>query len=367
MIFKIMFQKVYDFIGSFFIFISSIFLILFFSISMIIRIFWSPIENVMWFMLPVTIAVLVYYYRPSNASRKMDSIRHNINKKNYKKALKKINAFSPTDFPKVRSKQKSIMEYKCILLKGLCLLNLGYVTENIEDLKKSITSSNLALETAFKRNFIDAISTPILNLATAYFHLGRLENNVNHLETALTHLEEALKYYENNDKCILATIHLTKAHTYTLLSDFYNKEGYLEEALKALNCSYNIAFEMDLSNDTPYIISFMGLVYKKLYELNHDEQYKIKAIKSLNDSINHYTDNTTLNTYTKRYYYPNYILVKFNIGTSYFYLFELTNSKEDLKNCKEALQEASIYYNKKKLNFYTSEINKIFDKLKERD
>lgn len=355
MLIKIILLKLYDLLGSPYRALGYITIILFYSITMIIRIFWSPIEYLMWFIGAVILLTSIYVHLPNNLSSRLRCIENKINQNKFEKALKEIDKILTKKLPKLKGNEKANIYLKCTGLKGVCLLKLGFIAEDSEKLEESITHNDETLKIGFRKNFAKVIPNSFINIGVAYLNLGRLENNEELLEKAIDNFEKALEYTKADDKKLFGWIHSQLGYTYELLSTYYSKEDNLKKSLEDFKYSYEIFSEKNILSDKFHANLSIATVSRKLYEINCDEEYKVQAIERLNQCIIYYSN--SINMYIYKLYPQYYFFGKFGIGKSYFQLFKLNKSEENLKNCKEALTEALQFHTKEKFSYYNTEIN----------
>lgn len=360
-ILKKSFLKLYDSLGGLNGFLSFIFIILFYSITMIIRIFWSPIESLMWKMPIILLLIFTYTHRPNNYLGKLNRIKNMANLGKYEKCLVKVNKFLAKDVSKLKGNKKALIYHRSILLKGLCLLHLGVDYENLEKIEESIPLFDEVLKYNLRKNTNINVSELMLRIGTSYLNLGRLKKDENYLEKALDIFEKELANNESKDQNFLINIYTRISYTYKILSQYYCKEEHLKKSLEALNYVYDLYSKMNDLNGKSFINMLKGEVLRKLYEINHDENHKQNGINALNEALVFYKN--TINPYSKRYFIDDYSYAQFYIGQIYFELFKLNNLEDDLKNSKTSLNEASIYYTKEKISYYTTQIIEMLNDL----
>ncbi|MCT4595159.1 MAG: hypothetical protein N4A57_12955 [Anaeromicrobium sp.] len=361
MLLKVILKKSYDLMGSTWGFLGLIFVLLFYSITAIIRIFWSPIEYGMWGMAIIILCILVYRRMPNNLSSRVSRIENQVSNQKYEKSLKELDKILSKKVPKLKGNKKNKIYYKCIFSKALCLLNLGLSHGDLEKLKESITLFEENIKIAFRKNISKNVPILMLHLGLCHYYLGYWENNEESLEEAIDIFKNALEEKNIEDDNFNISIYSRIGYTYEILSSIYSKKEHLQKSLESLDYAYELSCKINSLEDQAYINNRRGSILRKLYEINNDKATKDKAIEMLNNSIFYCSNN--INKHTKRFFMDYYVSVKFHIGKAYFDLFILDKLEDDLKKSREALTEASTYYTKEKSYYYNKQINEMLDYL----
>lgn len=355
---KKLMEKLFYLCSNIYIFYLCLFSMFFFSLLLIIRIFFS-IDGFILFSAAVVLFIFIYLHMPNNLSSKLSSICFDISKQKYEKALKKIDKIFNKNLPKLEGDKKDEIYYMCLSHKGECYANMTTVHEKADYAKKAIEYLEEANKISFPTKKRRDITVNMGNLAVSYLSLGRLQNDKKLIQKSIYIYEDGLDYSDNKNFTDL--FHGQIAYAYELLSDFYDKEENLKAALEELNIGYEKCREENFSYSKAYICCSLGTILRKLYEIDNNENYKSQAISVLNEAIDYYKN--IINNPSKRYFPDNSHFFKFYLGKSYFQLYKLNNSDNDLKACREELKDARIQYTKEKSCRINNQINEMLDDL----
>lgn len=352
---KTIFNKLYDLCRNTCVYSLCLHSIFVFIPLLIIRIFWAPIEVVMWISAAVILLRFLYLKMPNNVSSKIGNIKYDVIRNEHEKALKTIDKVLEKDMPKLKEKKKDEIYYNCIFYKGTSLAHLTYNHEKLEYAKKAVECLEEALELSLERKKNWDITFNMTNLATSYLCLGCLEHDTEHIKKSISLYENTLEYTKG--KNFTAVIHSRVAYAYEALSKFCNKKENLLESLEELNTSYELCCNDDFSDSKVLIYCLLGTVLRKLYEIDCNEHYKTKAIKVLNETIDYCK--SLKDKYSHKPQDDGYDFSIRHIGKCYFELYKLEQSEDYFKNCKEALKVAREHYTIEKSRKINNEINEM--------
>lgn len=352
---KTIFTKLYDLCSNTCVYSLCLHSIFIFIPLLTIRIFWKPIEVIIWISAAVILLRFIYLKMPNNVSSKMGNIKYDVIRKEHERAIEKVDKILEKDLPKLKDKKKDEIYYNCVFYKGTALAHLTYNHEKLEDAKRAVECLEKAVELSLERKKKWDITFNMTNLATSYLCLGCLEYNTNHIKKAISLYENTLEY--TNGKNFTAVMHSRVADAYESLSKFCNKKENLLESLEELNTSYDLCCNDNFSDSKVYTYSLLGAVLRKLYEIDCNEHYKTKAIKVLNETIDYCKSMKDKHSHTPcDDIYTSSIL---NMGKCYFQLYKLEQSEDYLESCKDALKEAREHYTIEKSTKINNEINEM--------
>lgn len=337
-------------------------LFLFLGVLMIIRIFWKPIEYLIIFILILTLYKVISKCRSNKIEDKLDRISDLMDMRKYKKALEKLDKVFSEDLPQVNENKKDSIYYKCINYKAGCLLDIGCGNGDTEYIRQSIRlyEETLGLASQEGKNVVQVM----LNLGSAYYYLGFYENNSELLKIAIRAFESALEKDENKQEKLNIIIYIRLAYCYEVLVDYCNREEYLKKSLEELDFAYDKIFKGKYGYDEASIDISRASAMRKLNEISFQENYKTKAIESLNASIAYLK--SIYNKRGKKYFLQQYIGQRYHMAAAYFEMFKVTNLQEYMigfeefsKEIKECCDIEGNAYFIKRINQMSSEINQL--------
>lgn len=306
-----------------------------FAIMMVIRIFWNPIE---YFMMAIglIIAVAIIWrkvhvlQKGKSLEKKLDDVEYLMSARKYDKALVLTEKILAEDISEQSSKSEV---FTCLFNKAQCLIQKVYETCEVDKYKELIALyeqlGQMALE--LKRNSFFFI---IHKLGVLYSSLGIIQNDKSMYESALEVYnnglvsQNSINDYGGKDLNI-ASIHVQIGACYVRLSEYENKEYYLNKALAEYEGVYDLLIKENSNGNYSYIQLYIGSVLRRLNEIKFDENRKSKAL----DHINLYMEsvNSMKKKLSKEFYYSIY----YNYADAYYELYKLNKADEYLEKFKE--------------------------------